>query len=117
MRATPQQESKPVAGFGVAIDWSCAVAMTMKEMADDMRAAGVKRARFSNHGELGLVEELELMDTIPAPPTFVELPSEPEEESKPAGICAARGCGEKNGWTIAPQFCRAHGLQAAGVRG
>jgi hypothetical protein len=36
-------------------------------------------------------------------------------EDKPAGTCAAPGCGAPNGHRFAPELCREHALAAAGV--
>ena len=86
---------------------------SMKEWADEMRAAGVRRARFSAHGN---VEELELLDTIPAPPPFdpLELDAKAEPGKDPS-LCAGVGCSNAAGWH-GTAYCRAHGLSAAGVR-
>jgi hypothetical protein len=93
-----------------------------------MRANGIRKMRFSDEsvhdvpvvsvptGALVAVTELELFDTTP-PPLVDEFTSPDEVETKPEGICVAPGCGEKNGWRFAAQYCRAHGLGEAGVTG
>lgn len=86
---------------------------SMKELAGEMREAGVQRARFSAHGN---VEELELLDTIPAPPSFETMPTDfPPAESKDPSLCQGVGCALQGGWQ-GTAYCRAHGLSAAGVR-
>ena len=85
------------------------------EIAKLMREHGVRRAVFSG----GVVAELELFDTIPAPAPALEptdaAPLE-ETEPKPPGMCIALGCSEDNGWHFDKRFCAAHGRAAAGVR-
>jgi hypothetical protein len=90
-----------------------------EELAKMMRRSGVRRIRW---GADDLVDELELFDTIPAPPpddfmTPAEIAAiiDPPPEQKPAGICQAIGCNADNGHPFAPEYCRAHALSAAGV--
>jgi hypothetical protein len=62
----------------------------------------------------GALVELELSDTIPAPPpAFETLDEEPE---KPAGTCIALGCSEPGGWHFDTRYCGPHGRAAAGVK-
>jgi hypothetical protein len=89
-----------------------------------MVGAGIKRLKFSTpfeitvDGEQLRIDEIELRDDVtPAPPVFDELTSPDDIETKPEGICAAPGCGQKNGWRFAKDYCRAHGLGLAGVTG
>lgn len=82
----------------------------MKTMADMMRAAGVRRARFLDG------TELELFDTIPAPPPEdLSLPPTEHAELKSDSQCVATGCAEQGGW-YGTRYCRAHGFAAAGVK-
>lgn len=86
--------------------------MNLKEIADQMRACGVR--------------SIELFDTIPAPspeqawgliggvPT--DVPPPPEPENKGPGTCIALGCVENNGWSFDTRYCAAHGRFAAGVK-
>jgi hypothetical protein len=93
-----------------------------------MRDCGIKRVSFGqmqpmvfvDNGEGGGkpwirgVIELELSDTIPAPPpAFETLDEEPE---KPAGTCIALGCSEPGGWHFDTRYCGPHGRAAAGVK-
>jgi hypothetical protein len=91
----------------------------MRELADEMRAAGARRVRLSEvetpNGTRAIIE-LELLDTIPAPPPFEELlPEASPEPGKDPSLCAGVGCSLPGGWHATP-YCRAHGLSAAGVR-
>jgi hypothetical protein len=94
--------------------------MNLREIADEMRSAGVKRIAFDDSvvllmaGEGQCVSEIELSDTIPAPPpAFETLDEEPE---KPAGTCIALGCSEPGGWHFDTRYCGPHGRAAAGVK-
>ena len=88
-----------------------------------MRQFGVKKVTFSDDMALPVFDtpgdksigivSIELFDT--APPVIAFEPDEPAPEEKPPGICVHPGCGEKNGWQFAREFCRDHGLAAAGV--
>jgi hypothetical protein len=90
---------------------------TLRALVETMRELGVRRlvgTESLHYYGCPYLREVELSDTIPAPPPFddeLELP----EETKPAGICIAKGCGEPSGWRMAPAYCRAHGLKEAGV--
>lgn len=85
----------------------------MKEVAEEMRANGILRARFF---ESGALSEVQLSDTIPAPPSFETMPTDfPPAESKDPSLCQGVGCSLPGGWHATP-YCRAHGLSAAGVR-
>jgi hypothetical protein len=79
-------------------------------LAREMRANGIRRLRLPS----GL--ELELFDTIPAPPPEDNslLPTQPDE-LKPDSQCRGIGCAEPGGW-MGTRFCRAHGLAVAGVK-
>lgn len=85
-----------------------------------MHDAGIRRLRFSKpfeiivDGEPLFLDEIELYDTIPAPPPFEgELETEPE---KPPGTCIAFGCMEPGGWHFDRRYCGPHGRSAAGVK-
>jgi len=87
-----------------------AVSPISSERVGWMRAHGVRRAVFTESGEAA---ELELLDTIPAPPSFDE-PEAPNEE-KPPGVCAYGSCGDPANSPIVPGYCRSHALKLAGV--
>lgn len=75
-----------------------------------MRDNGVRRMRLPDGFEI------ELSDTIPAPPYFETMPTDfPPAESKDPSLCQGVGCALPGGWHATP-YCRAHGLSAAGVR-
>lgn len=81
--------------------------MNLKEIADQMRACGVR--------------SIELFDTIPAPSPadlWGAIPTEapPEPENKGPGTCIALGCVENNGWSFDTRYCAAHGRFAAGIK-
>lgn len=81
--------------------------MNLKEIADQMRACGVR--------------SIELFDTIPAPSPselWGPLPTEapPEPDNKGPGTCIALGCMENNGWSFDTRYCAAHGRFAAGIK-
>lgn len=87
-------------------------------VADEMRKAGVRRLAFVTGMTFGPAEvkEIELSDTIPAPPSFETMPTDfPPAENKDGGLCQGVGCALEGGWHGTP-YCRAHGLSAAGVR-
>jgi len=88
---------------------------TMRQLTDEMRAAGIKKIRFqeSEPGQDQVIIEVELSDTIPAPPSFDE-PEQPEEE-KPPGVCRYKGCGDAANSPIVAGYCRSHALKLAGV--
>jgi hypothetical protein len=90
-----------------------------QEMVGWMRTQGVRRVSLDwsrdkdGDGRADIVE-LELSDTIPAPPpAFETLDEEPE---KPAGTCIALGCSEPGGWHFDTRYCGPHGRAAAGVK-
>lgn len=78
--------------------------MNLDDITAAMRALGIKRL------------EIELGDTIPAPGGAPVPSAVPEEQAKGPSDCVALGCTENNGWFAAPEYCRAHGMAAAGVR-
>ena len=85
----------------------------LSEFISELRALGVSKIQL---------EITPLVDTIPAPafeamdPIEVEkLLAVPEPEPKAPGICIADGCNDKGGHRFAPEFCRKHALDAAGV--
>lgn len=80
------------------------------DMAHLMRSHGVRRMRLADGFEI------ELFDTIPAPPLEDDaLPVTQHEELKPESQCVGIGCSEPGGW-MGTRFCRAHGLATAGVK-
>lgn len=91
--------------------------MTFQELIDEMRCHGVKRVAFHTPLRAWDMEfsELELSDTIPAPPPPEDESFEPPEEPKPAGVCKYANCGEPANSGVARGYCRPHGLKMCGV--
>src|ERR1700750_2409271 len=91
-----------------------------------MRSYGIKRVRVPENrpivaeaeegGMGGVFVEIELTDTIPAPP-LADDEELPLGELTDPGICKVPSCGKPGGWHMAPEYCREHGLFEAGVAG
>lgn len=90
---------------------------SLDDLAGMLRRSGVRRVVFSNPFDVCGValQELELTDTIPAPPPSEEESLELPEEPKPAGICKYANCGEPANSGVARGYCRPHGLKMCGV--
>lgn len=95
--------------------------MKMEDLAAAMREHGIRRVRLDycdwQQPDLTRVAELELFDAPAPAPVTDDLSLPEDEETKPPGICIHPKCGEKNGWQFARDYCRTHGLAAAGVSG
>jgi hypothetical protein len=100
--------------------------ITFERAVELMRANGVRRVAFAEQHEMPVLgernnmwvklSEIELFDTLPAPPPEpeLELLTQPDE-LKPENQCHALGCAESGGW-MGTRLCRAHGLASAGVK-
>ena len=97
--------------------------MSIRSMVEVMRGLGIrsleappgKPFQFYDDDSTPIeIVKVELFLPIVAPAVAFE-PDEPAPEEKPPGICVHPGCGEKNGWQFARDYCRDHGLAAAGV--
>jgi hypothetical protein len=82
----------------------------------NLRKAGVRRLVFGEPADFAgfPILEIELSDTIPAPPSFEAL--DETEPPKPPGTCIAIGCMEPGGWHFDRRYCAPHGRAAAGVK-
>lgn len=100
--------------------------MKLEELVHALRSAGVRRLRVAQqnncysmqvdlHDKTLSIDEIELGDTIPAPPPF-EQETDLAEPDKPAGICIALGCMEPGGWHFDARYCGPHGRSAAGIK-
>lgn len=109
--------------------------MKLKDIADEMRAAGVRRIGFNpetDRSNLPRIEwegglawlhcsTIELFDpgTAPTPEQIWGPLAEtivPPPEDKGPGTCIALGCMENNGWQFDTRYCAPHGRHAAGVK-
>ena len=91
--------------------------MTHDEQVAWMRENGVKSMTVTWSGKDFKIVGIDLFPPELAAPfkAIAFEPDEPAPEEKPPGICVHPGCGEKNGWQFARDYCRDHGLAAAGV--
>lgn len=93
--------------------------MRLAELVAEMRSSGLRALEVEGlELEVGThtvrVRRVDLGDTIPAPPSFDDVTE--TAIPKPAGSCAHSNCEQPAGWRLAPDFCRHHGMQLAGVR-
>lgn len=60
----------------------------------------------------GSPSSVELWTPPQAPPDV----DEGESDTPLEGRCVYPGCAQKSGWRYAPEYCRAHGMAAMGVK-